>query len=209
MTQHLIHPVPVKTDVMRIPAAGPDPANTLAYLKCEVPGVNGEAEQGNSTSADVEFRTEFKIDGYQQKSEDWYRENTIVSATAMLRLLRTPTDLIFTFAADGIDPFLAADGTLGFVCRIACRLDDEAVFFPNMEAAEMAVSVSAYVLCYEPRAETPPSGSQRGKWRLAPDRPLFAQHVARLAAASSSKSTFTPRPRRDGHERGCPPYPPR
>lgn len=193
--QHLVMPTPIKTRLIRTRAAGPEPANTLVYLTCDAPGADSSPEPGRAIRVEIEFLTEFRIDGYHQQNHDWYVANTIVSATAMLRLLHTPTDVIFVFAVDRIEPFLALDGTLGFVCQVAGLLDDKAVFPPSLFSV-FGIAVSAYVLCYEPRVETPPRGNQRGSWRLVPDRPMFTRQVPRAITANSNLSRITPIQRR-------------
>jgi hypothetical protein len=163
-----------KTTLVRSPIKGPEPANTLVYLTCVTPGVEIGLTGGWVTWTH-EFRTEFKLDGFQQQNHDWYLRNTVVSATAMLRFLNTTTDLIFAFGVDTVEPKLEQDGTLAFVLGQANYLDDEAILFGGGEAVFEA-RVSAYVLCYEPRVEPPPWGSQIGRWAL--DQP-FHEVVSR------------------------------
>jgi hypothetical protein len=183
----IVHPTAAKTRIIRTPAAGPDPANTLVHLECRVPGIDVKASLGVAARTEIEFRTEFKIDGFSQQKHEWYVENTLVSATAMLRFLNTTTDLTFTFATDRLEPFLAPDGTLCFVCEQATYVDDEALF-PPAGVAIMGAAVSAYVLCFEPRAETPPSGRQRGIWARVFDEPLGATLSRASLGASSDVS---------------------
>lgn len=157
--------LPMKTRMIRTPVTGPDPANTLVHLEGKARAFDEHgASYGEWRHDDVEFRTEFRIDGYQQQIHDWYEENTQVSATAMLRMLNTETDLIFTFAVDALQPFLDLDGTLGFTINFREYIDDDAWFPESGLMTQMGVSVSAYVLCYEPRPERPPSGGQRTVW---------------------------------------------
>lgn len=169
---------PAKTTIVRSPASGPDPANTLAYITCQVPGVDIGLTGGWVTWTH-RFRTEFKIDGFQQQNHDWYVANTIVSATAMLRFLNTTTDLIFAFGVDTIEPALAQDGTLEFELGQSNYIDDEAILFGGGEAVFEA-RVSAYILCFEPRTEPPRAGRQFGQW--AKERIAY-EHVRRKSGA--------------------------
>lgn len=189
MIDRIVHDRPVKTQIIRTHAAGPEPANTLVYLRCRIGGVDVRAGNGQSARVEVEFPTEFRIDGYQQSRHDWFEQNTLVSATAALRFLNTTTDLIFTLAIDRIEPFLKPDGVLGFVCTIASIIDDEAIIFgPNYEVV-MSGDVSAYVLCYEPQTELPPSGAQRSRWAKTIDASLLSRPVRRFAETANDTRT--------------------
>ena len=157
--------LPMKTRMIRTPVTGPDPANTLVHLEGKARAFEEHgASYGDWHHDDVEFRTEFRIDGYQQSIHDWYEENTHVSATAMLRMLNTETDLIFAFAVDALEPFLDLDGTLGFTASFRQFIDDDAWFPDSGLMTQMGVTISAYVLCFEPRPERPPSGRQLAVW---------------------------------------------
>jgi hypothetical protein len=166
---HFVSKKAAKTTFVRSPITGPEPANTLVYLTCVTPGVEIGLSGGWVTWTHA-FQTEFKIDGFQQQNYDWYVQNTVVSATAMLRFLNTTTDLIFAFGVDTVEPALEKDGALGFVLGQANYIDDEAILFGGGEAV-FEVRVSAYVLCYEPRVEPPPRGSLKGRW--APTQPFY------------------------------------
>lgn len=156
--------LPMRTRMIRTPVTGPDPANTLVHLEGKARGFDQMGTFGRMHREDIHFRTELQIDGYEQARHDWYLDNTLVSATAMLRMLNTETDHIFTFAVDAVAPVLELDGTLAFVVSLAQLIDDEAIFPSTGVMAQMGVTISAYVLCTEPRAERPPSGRQRGIW---------------------------------------------
>ena len=191
----LVSPNVMQTSMIRTPVAGPAPANTLVYLSGIADGLRGSAPLGTWTRMDVKFRTQFRLDGYQQKHHERHEQNTIVSATAMLRLLNTTTDLSFTFAADAIEPFLDPDGTLGFTIAYAHYVDDEAVFGPSVSSV-FSAAVSAYVLCYEPETEPPPAGWQTGRWVQAVEVPAAARGLrwstAAIAEASGSVSRRSP-----------------
>jgi hypothetical protein len=161
-------PVPgeptVSTRIIRLPAAGPAPANTLVYLECDWAGalISG-AKPGKLHRVQTRFKTEFQIAGYDQSKHDWYLENTLVSATAMLTWVQADTDETFTFAIDRLDPVLGLDGFLSFVSESATQ---------GASGSTSDGRCTAYVLCYEPRAERPPSGTQRGRWAHIIARPL-------------------------------------
>jgi hypothetical protein len=205
----LVSPDVMQTSMVRTPVAGPEPANTLVYLSGIAPGLRGPAPLGTWTRMDVRFRTQFRLDGYEQKHHERHQQNTIVSATAMLRLLNTTTDLSFTFAADAIEPFLDLDGTLGFTIAYAHHVDDEAVFGPSVTSV-FSAAVSAYVLCYEPRTDPPPAGWQFGRWAQAVEVPAAAKGLRwstdAIAEPSSSVSRHSKATRRHSLSEGddCP-----
>lgn len=189
----LISAVPMKTRMIRTPVTGPDPANTLVHLEGKARGFDQMGTFGRMHREDIHFRTEFRIDGYQQARHDWYLDNTLVSATAMLRMLNTETDHIFTFAVDAIAPVLEPDGTLAFVVSLAQLIDDEAIFPSTNVMAQMGVTVSAYVLCYEPRAERPKSGWQRGVWTTVDQAQIEAVIAKANRKASASREAAATR----------------
>lgn len=95
------------------------------------------------------------------------KENTLVSATASLRFLNTTTHLSFLMAVDTVTPELQQlDGSLAFEVGLAAWFQDDA-WFAGGEELVLTASLTAYVLCYEPRAERPPSGVQRTPWAVA------------------------------------------
>jgi hypothetical protein len=190
--ERLVWPTPIHTRIIRTPAAGPEPANTLVYLECRTAGFDSLThELGTTGRAESEFATEFRLDGYKQSRHEWYLENTIVSATVMLRALNTDTDLSFLIAVDRIEPILGLDGTLSFVCEIALRIDDEAWFPPN-SSVTVGAALSAYVLCWEPRADVPPSGRQRGSWatRFRPEVVTISHKHTNPTGADNLASTL-------------------
>jgi hypothetical protein len=146
--------------MIRTPASGPEPANTLAYIAGKARGNDQSGILGRWDRVALKFRTEFKIDGFVQAQLEWYKANTLVSATAMLRFLNTTTDLQFGFAIDRVEHFIDPDGTLGFVCEQACFADDDA-WFGGGEEIVFNYALSAWILLYEPRTERPPPGRQR------------------------------------------------
>jgi hypothetical protein len=181
---------PMKTRMIRTPVTGPDPANTLVHLEGRAPGLDGGGIRGKWDRQELAFLSEFRIDGYQQADHEWYLENTLVSATAMLRMLNTETDLVFAFAVDRIEPSLALDGTLGFTIAYSQYIDDDAVFPPTGMVTQLGATVSAYVLCFEPRAERPPHGRQHGTWGRLSERLEMLEGHRWSAAASTAGGTF-------------------
>lgn len=154
----------VETRMIRTPVTGPEPCNTLVFLRCLVPGVDVTQNNGDLVRGTVPLQTTFRLDGYLQSQYRWHRDNTLVSASCSLKLLNTITDLSFLFAVDRVAPVLSeADGGLGFDVDLASWAEDDALFASGEKMA-MTVSLTAYVLCWEPRAERPTSGSQRTLW---------------------------------------------
>ncbi len=152
-------PQPVFTEFIRIPAAGPDPCNTLAFLRCSGGAVATPPTPGRGgLRAGFRFGTRFRIDGFQQSKYDWYLENTLVSATVHLRDIRISTDMTFQLAVETVTSYLDVDGVIGFECDLVGEGE------VNHEV-HVGYDVSAYVLLYEPRVDLPPSGkfSQRLK----------------------------------------------
>ncbi|MDX6677722.1 MAG: hypothetical protein QOE31_1774 [Solirubrobacteraceae bacterium] len=154
-----------QTRIIRTPAAGPEPCNTLAFLRCLVPGADvAITPNSGSKRLDVKFSTEFRLDGYLQSQFDWYRANTLVSASASLRFLNTTTDLTFCMAVDHVTPELQQlDGSLAFICGLMASMEDDALF-GGYEELVLTASLTAYVLCFEPRVQMPPSGLQSTPW---------------------------------------------
>ncbi len=163
MAQLVKHKEVIKASYIRTPAAGPEPANTLVYLRCPVAGVDVFGTSPEYRAFDIHFKTDFRIDGYLQAQHEWYEASTQVSATAMFRKLNTTTDLEIQLSVESVEPFLDTDGSIGFVVRQSSAVDDEAILFGGGEVVVEA-TVSAYILCYEPRPELPPSGTQKTKW---------------------------------------------
>jgi hypothetical protein len=165
---HVVDPIPVPTEMIRTPATGPAPANTLAFLRCRGSGADIQIGVEQIVKFEVEFKSKFKIDGYQQQKHDWYLQNTKISATGVVRLLNTITDLEFLFAMDTVDPFIDLDGVIGFNCQVGLQIDGVG-FFVREPVIDFSFNVSAYVLLYEPRVDLPPSGSTRQPWRYDPN----------------------------------------
>lgn len=156
-----------KTRIIRSPAAGPEPCNTLVFLRCLVPGLDVPISNDEHVRSTLHFQTEFRLDGYLQAQYQWYTENTLVSATASLRFINTTTDLSFRMAVDFVSPELQQlDGSLAFHVGLGAWMQDDA-WFGGGEELVLTASLTAYVLCFEPRAERPPSGAQRTPWELA------------------------------------------
>lgn len=156
----------IETKIIRSPATGPEPCNTLVFLQCRVPGLDVPVLNDERVSHRIRFQTEFRLDGYLQAKYDWYKENTLVSATASLKFVNTTTDLSFMMAVDYVEPLLQQlDGSLAFDVGLAAWFQDDAWFGGGEEIA-LTATLTAYVLCYEPRAERPPSGTQRTPWAV-------------------------------------------
>jgi hypothetical protein len=150
-------PQPVFTEFIRIPAAGPDPCNTLAFLRCSGGAVATPPTPGRGgLRAGFRFETRFRIDGFQQSKYNWYLANTLVSATAHLRDIRASTDMTFQLSVESVTPHLSPDGVIGFDCQLVGEGEVN-------EEVHVGYGVSAYVLLYEPRVELPRPGvfSQR------------------------------------------------
>ncbi|GJG94055.1 hypothetical protein [Cupriavidus pauculus] len=156
-----------KTEIIRSPAQGPEPCNTLVYLRCWARGIDVPLVSGEPVRSKIRFQTEFRIDGYLQSHYDWYKENTLASATATLRFLNTTTDLSFLMAVDSVTPDLQQlDGRLSFDVDVAAWFENDA-WFGGHEDLVLVACLSAYVLCFEPRTERPASGAQRTPWAVA------------------------------------------
>lgn len=53
-----------RTRIIRSPAAGPEPCNTLAFLRCNVPGLDVPLVDDEAARSTIHFQTEFRLDGY-------------------------------------------------------------------------------------------------------------------------------------------------
>ncbi len=164
-----------KTRMIRSAASGPEPNNTLVFLRCLVPGLDVPVANDEHVRSVIRFQTEFRLDGYLQPQFDWHQANTLVSATASLRFLNTTTDLSFLMAVDTVEPeLLQLDGSLAFHVGLGAWFQDDA-WFAGGEELVLTASLTAYVLCFEPRAERPPSGAQRTPWaKLVEEGPKLA-----------------------------------
>lgn len=156
----------IETKIIRTPASGPEPCNTLVFLQCRVPGIDVPVQNDERVSSRIRFQTEFRIDGYLQSKYDWYKHNTLISATASLKALNTTTDLSFMMATEYVEPILQQlDGSLAFDVGLAAWFQDDSWFDRNELA--LTATLTAYVLCYEPREERPATGIQRTPWSIA------------------------------------------
>jgi hypothetical protein len=178
-------PVPVPTDMIRTPVAGPQPANTLAFIQCRASGADIATSSDDLTQFTVEFKSEFRIDGYLQAKHDWYLANTFISATGMLRVLSTTTDFEFVIALDSVDPFIDQDGVVGFNCGFGLQLDGLG-FFEKSAGIDMTCNVCAYILLYEPVVERPPSGKKQSQWMYDPVKADEAIRITALKRAQRS-----------------------
>ncbi|HEX2853748.1 MAG TPA: hypothetical protein VHO24_10960 [Opitutaceae bacterium] len=178
-------PFPIATDIIRTPVAGPQPANTLAFIQCRASGADIATSSDDLTQFTVEFKSKFQIDGYLQAKHDWYLANTFISATGMLRVLSTTTDFEFVIALDSVDPFIDLDGMVGFTCGFGLQLDGLG-FFEKSAALDMTCNVCAYILLYEPVAERPPSGKKLSQWLYDPVKADEAIRIANSKRAERS-----------------------
>jgi hypothetical protein len=184
-------PIVAPTRIIRTPATGPEPANTLAFIAFSVPFVPNAPQPGNTWRGPFEFLSEFRIDGYRQADFEWHRDTTVVSSTARVEHLLASTDLTFEIGVEWVAPrLMQADGALGFAVGLVGMSDDDAIFSEGHVG--LSVAVSAWILCYEPRAELPPPGTQRTPWAapLADGVRLGAMirrfHAVRATAAAAA-----------------------
>jgi hypothetical protein len=195
MLERIVHPRTAETRIIRLPAAGPEPANTLVHLHCRIPGVKERGLYGSDSRFELEFETAYVIAGYDQRFHDWYVENTQISATAMFRKLDATTDFIFTIALDEVRPFISfKTGAIGFVVTQASIVDDEAWFPESNNEFVMGGSVSAWILAWEPPVQRPPSGVQRSQWIVGSVESVVKPKRSRLIeTAAGSESRITPK----------------
>lgn len=164
----------VETHILRLPAAGPEPANTLVHLHCLVAGIREYALYGTDSAFRVKFSTTFANAGYDQRFYEWYLDTTEVSVTAMLRHMSATTDFIFTIRIEEIEPFIDyATGVLGFVVTFKNVVDDEAWFPESNNLFITESTVSAWVLLWEPGAERPRAGTRRTQWAKRVDPSMW------------------------------------
>jgi hypothetical protein len=196
-------PIEAPTEIIRTPAAGPEPANTLVFLRCLIPWVPNDPQAGNTWRGPFDFWTQFRLDGYLQRDYDWHLANMVVSATGEIQHLASSTDLQFGAGVESIAPRLnQTDGVLGFSCGLFGKVDDDAIFTQGY--ISFAVTISAWVLCYEPRAAAPPpTGGQRTPWAAAlPEGPRLVEYIRRQSPAFAAVARpARSEPRRDPCER--------
>jgi hypothetical protein len=130
-----------------------------------VPGLDA-GRQRRTRAQHAHFATEFRIDGQQSQFG--------VGQHARLghgepEVHQHHDGLSFRLAVDVVEPDLRQhDGTLAFKVGLGAWMQDDA-WFGGYEELVMTVSLTAYVLCFEPRAERPkPARSAR------PGRPSSA-----------------------------------
>jgi hypothetical protein len=165
--EYIVDPVPVHTDIIRILASGPSPANTLVFLSCRASGADISISRTDLVRFEVEFKTKLHIDGFKQAQYEWYVDNTKVSATGMIRLANTTTDMEFLVALDNIQSFLDLDGGLGFKCQFGLRIDGLGLL-ERTAGIDMVCDVCAYLLVFEPVTQMLHSGRWGKQWRDGP-----------------------------------------
>jgi hypothetical protein len=196
-------PAPVETEVIRTPAAGPDPLNTLAFVRCAGGGADVATNRVDTLYRyRVHFLSKFRIDGFAQANIDWYRANTLVSATAFVRLYNETEDTNFVCAVDAIVPFIDLDGSLGFEVDLAQLCGGPALFGVTPEIS-FGFNVSAYVLLFEPRVELPKPGKFRrnpySELRPSPPwQPVAESKLRAVTASDTARIRLTPVPREAG-----------
>jgi len=100
---------------------------------------------------------------------EWRASSPWVGWAGNLRFLNTTTDLSFLMAVDSVTPELQQlDGSLAFEVSLAAWYQNDAFFAGDTELV-LTASLTAYVLCFEPRTERPRSGFQRTPWAMAVD----------------------------------------
>jgi hypothetical protein len=176
MVRTFAYSTPVRTQWIRTPVAGPKPCNTLAFIRCEVPGKQETTGDPDVDRYRMRFDTDFIIDDFKQANHQWYRDNSRVSATASITILNASDDTDFVFAVEAIESDIGSNGCLAFEVQLAMQSSSSGV------ATTLDVAVSAYVLLYEPRAEPPlplPPSHSTPKLRLDP-MPRFFVKKGRL-----------------------------
>ena len=174
----IVDPIPVRATVIRTPVVGPSPANVLAYLRCRASGADVHAsiaDIGVRITWETQFKTDFEISGYLPAQRDWYLQNTQVSATGMLRVFSSTTDLSFTAALDSVAPFIDTDGKLGFVCAFGFFAD--AFNLGRQDGIDMTIDLSAYVLLFEQAQERPRSARLGQRWVATKDEHDFIREL--------------------------------
>jgi hypothetical protein len=154
------NPNPVATTFIRVPVAGPEPYNTLAFVRCKASGVDISLSPAANTTIRFQsrFKSKFVIDGFQQARHTWYEDNTQISAAAFIQILNQTDDNAFIYAVESVDAFIDLDGAIGFELGIAIFQSGPGLAGSQVLAL-LSVTVSAYVLLYEPVALLPPAGN--------------------------------------------------
>lgn len=190
-------PTPVETEVIRTSASGPEPFNTLAFMRCAGAGVEIDTDRADTLfTYRVHFLSKFQIDGFTQANIDWYRANTLVSATAVVNLYNATNDTNFACAVDAVAPFIDLTGALGFDVDLAHLVGALGVFEHELDIA-FDFKVSAYVLLFEPVTEMPRFGGVRRLEAFSPSspwQPMPNTKIQRSAPADRARIRVT-RPR--------------
>lgn len=157
-------PTPVSVEAIRTHVRGPKPCNTLAFIRCKGLGkAHRTLFPDDYARYKLRFTTEFEIHGFAPANHEWYRENTLVSASAVITKLNVSPDCAFTFAFESIAADVDHKGRIVFETQI--MTDALADGYASLDAT---IFVSAYVLLFEPRPEPPPPGGFGRRLALAP-----------------------------------------
>jgi len=187
-------PTPVETEVIRTSASGPEPFNTLAFMRCAGAGVEIDTDRADTLfTYRVHFLSKFQIDGFTQANIDWYRANTLVSATAVVNLYNATNDTNLVCAVDAVAPFIDLTGALGFDVDLAHLVGALGVFEHELDIA-FDFKVSAYVLLFEPRREMPRFGGVRRLEAFSPSwpwQPMPNTKIQRSAPADRARIRVT------------------
>lgn len=200
-------PAPVETAVIRTPAAGPEPLNTLAFVRCAGAGVEIDTDRSDELfTYRVHFLSKFQIAGFTQTNIDWYRANTLVSATAVVNLYNATNDTNFACAVDAVAPFIDLTGALGFDVDLAHLVGPLGVLEHELDVS-FDFKVSAYVLLFEPITEMPRFGGVRRLEAFSPSspwQPMPDTKMQRAAPADRARIRVT-RPRAESPNEEVPP----
>jgi hypothetical protein len=166
--------------VTRMPIAGPKPYNTLVCCGC-VGAASIAGNIGSLTRGQTVLGTDFVLQGFDQLVPPQFEYST----TAFLSQVGQGKPSTWLYAVDaitgaGFDPVTGA-----FYVTM-----DYAVMYPNIdvpEQIELFVTVTSFVLVYEPPVAPAPAGTRITRTVAAP-RPRKFSNMVRLALTPGKKS---------------------
>ncbi|GAT01222.1 hypothetical protein [Mycolicibacterium fortuitum] len=137
---------PAVEEVIRIPIAGPQPYNTLAYIRFAPTNIANEVRPvvpGHLAHVTKISPSPLVISGYNPN--DPRQQHVEHSSTAVLTSLFASDDGSFTAAADFIEPTAKIDetGRVVYTWQWAARFDEDLLSF--------VACITSWVLLYEPR----------------------------------------------------------
>ena len=142
----------VSSRVVRIPAAGPSPFNTLVNVHCARPGTGILTQHSGTSKALITVTTDFLLLGFDPYNPP-PNPYPYHSTTVVLQALSLSDDTSFTMAIDAVSAHFADDGHWTVTADTTLSIS-YSTFTTRWET--LTPVLSSWVLCYEPPPLPPP-----------------------------------------------------